>query len=593
MKSKIIIITILITTIFMINFCTNPNYIKVESFVGVGGYDRIKLEWSNPTHQDFTEVTIRKSDSDFPNSIDDGDEVYTGLDETYTDIDALTNTTYYYSIFCKYGEYITEPESIEVSTSDDHGAFRIVNSWGEGTSWENVPDGKYWITFGAAKKTSLYSGFWEPQTELHEVKATINFHITHNYRSDFSIYLGVGNSSSPIIEKEFIELLIPGHNLGDQPFPNNNIHLDISEFYPNMNNNQVYIRLTDKSDQNGGHADTGTINSAGMKIWTTTTYGDGSTPDLEYTLTSLPMTTTNDQEIVLTFSNHMGNIPAAKKSVATQENNDYYYLSTPPRKVVDEFRKQFGTYDENKNYNVKYKGNGTGSIPPTEKEWEEMLSKSNYAYPNSGLKSKADGLEFFDNSAEIYFPPIGHQGGQGSCNSYVVVYYIHTFYNAKLNNYDLSSCVWDNGIPASYQDKVMNPDFVYNIVCSGNNVGAASDDNFEMLRLYGTTDWTYPYDDTDWISWPTEDEFIKAPVNRIVTDVSDMSWLMISSDDYVDLVIQNLEQGILLHTFIDGYKYNTLSDKDVWTSENIPASWTLNHGNTIIGYKLMFDPENP
>ncbi len=592
MKSKLILF-IIATFSLTIFYCDNPNYFNVSSFDATSGYDRVKLIWVNPDSPDFTGVMIRRSDEDFPQIIDDGDEVYTGLEEKYIDTDLSTNTTYYYSIFSQYDGYNTEPETIQADTDDDKGAFLIVNSWGIGGSWEDVPDGKYWMTFGAAKKVSLYGGFWEPPTELNEVKATISFNITHPYRSDFDIFLGVGDSSNPQMEKKFIDIIYPGHTLGDYPFPNNNIHLDISEFYSLMNDNDVYIKLIDKSDQNDGHVDTGTINNAGLRIWTTSSYDDGSTPDLEYSISNLPISTVNDQEIVLTFTDHVGNIPPSKRPLTDDEEDRFYHLSTPPIESVEEFRRQFGTYVDNEDYNKTVDGFGTGAIPPSSKEWNEMKTRKNYVYPNPNLIKLSDILDFFDNSKEIYFPPIGNQGGQGSCNSFVVVYYIHTFYQAQLNGYDLSGCMWDNGIPSPFQDKVMNPDFVFNIVCSGLNEGAPADDNYEMLRLYGTTTWDSPYDDSDWTSWPTEDEFIKAPINRIVTDEADMSWLMITSETYVDTVIQCLEEGILIHTFIDGFKYSTLSDKDVWTSENIPVSWALNHGNTIVGYNLFFDPENP
>jgi len=599
LKRTIIVKFILIILIMTFNFCIpeNNNPITIGTFSTKPGYEKVKIDWVNPTDTNFEKVVIRKSETAFPQTIGEGTAVYDGTDITFIDNNLTNGKIYYYSIFAvdKKGTSYT-PTTSQVTPSDDYGAFLVVNSYGKGDmGWEHIPDGRYWVTFAAAKKKTLYAGMWEPQTENSEVKATINFKITHPYRGDFNIYLGVGDPANPIKQKYFIQLLLyPDDTLGNYPFPNNNIHLDISEFYPYMNNNNVYIKIKDRGAGNeNGHSDTGTIDSIGLKIWTTTPYGNGSTPDLEYNIAGLPANTVNDTDLIYTFTAHQGNIPTTKKT-GNQTTSAYYTRTIPPKEAIESFKEQFGTYEKGKNYNKIVNGFGTGAVPPTEEQWKKMENKQNYITPIS-TKTKQIFQEFIDNSASIHFPPIANQGDQGSCNAFVDVYYIHTFYTATLNNWDLSGCSWknDNIDGDGCKSKVMNPDFVYNIMCSGNNIGITCDDGFEMLRLFGTTTFEYPYDDTDWTSWPTEASFINAPNNKYVTNEEDVNWYILNSNEYIELLMGLLEDGIIVHTFVDGYTFGTLSDKDVWTKENIPSSWTLNHGNTIVGFKTIFDPENP
>ena len=125
------------------------------------------------------------------------------------------------------------------------------------------------------------------------------------------------------------------------------------------------------------------------------------------------------------------------------------------------FKDHVGTYEKGKNYNQIINGHGTGLVPPTEEEWGKMRNQpvliDKIEYPIRKLSTPTS----YDNSATIWFPPIGHQGGEGSCVAWACVYYVKTFQEAKEHNWDLSACLWEGdwgGNPSSnYQDKIFSP----------------------------------------------------------------------------------------------------------------------------------------
>ena len=102
-----------------------------------------------------------------------------------------------------------------------------------------------------------------------------------------------------------------------------------------------------------------------------------------------------------------------------------------------------GTNEAGNNYNKIINGHGTGLVPPTEAEWKKIRNQpiliDKIEYPMRKLSAPAS----YDNSATIWFPPIDHQGGEGSCVAWSCVYYVKTFQEAKEHNWDLSDCSWE------------------------------------------------------------------------------------------------------------------------------------------------------
>lgn len=57
------------------------------------------LSWTNPSEADYDHTVVIRKQGSAPTDMSDGDQVYSGADETYTDTDSLSNGTYYYAVY--------------------------------------------------------------------------------------------------------------------------------------------------------------------------------------------------------------------------------------------------------------------------------------------------------------------------------------------------------------------------------------------------------------------------------------------------------------------------------------------------------------
>ncbi len=564
-----------------------------SDFVARAGYDRNKITWTNPTRSDFNEVVLCRKVGSYPTSHTDG-PIYTGTAESYVDGSVSRGTTYYYKIFAKdvSSQYSTGVGDT-ATPSDENGAFLMVNSWGTTGSWENVDNGKYWMTYGAAKKVGVYTRCWNANPN-YDVKAIIRLKITHPMRSDVDIELGVGGTS--LATKEFISM---NHTLGDLPFPNNEIHLDITEFYPDMNNNKVWVKIKDKGD-----SATGTIETVGLRIWTTNNYYYQGF-NHGWQISTLPETTSNNTTYTYEFTSHQSVLPNMQPSPdMIQAQTVPLITGMPSQSEIDKLKQTVGVYQPGKNYNKIINGFGTGLKPPTAAEWNRIANDPNFILGVLTSKALISTQESLDHSTSIYFPPIGNQGGEGSCVAWSSGYYIQTFYMNKNRSQNISGCGYNTspwpGYPdAAYQDKIMSPEFLYHLINEGVDGGSFYSDASEVLVQYGICTWDkMPYDDGDHTTWPDEDDFSQAPLNRGVGDVYGRSSqeysTNINSDARVEAVVELLENDYMFSASIDADCYSNLTSHDVWTYSNIDSGgWSTNHANTIVGFKNVFDPNNP
>ena len=149
------------------------------------------------------------------------------------------------------------------------------------------------------------------------------------------------------------------------------------------------------------------------------------------------------------------------------------------------FKNFVGTYEKGKNYNQIIDGHGTGLIPPTKEQWEEMKNQQNLVERIEFPASAAGVPSNYDNSRTNWFPPIGNQGTQGSCATWACGYYTKTFQEAKEHNWDLSGCSWEGGYyghpSATYQDKIFSPAFIYNQQNNGVDNGSTIQGNLILL----------------------------------------------------------------------------------------------------------------
>jgi hypothetical protein len=108
-----------------------------------------------------------------------------------------------------------------------------------------------------------------------------------------------------------------------------------------------------------------------------------------------------------------------------------------------------------------------------------------------------------------YLPPVGSQGGQGSCNAWASTYYTWTY---MVN--------WYNNNPhPSTNDEIFSPAFTYNHVNNGSDSGSIPGDAQYLIATMGACHWnSMPYYDDDYTSWGSEDDYWK-PSNTEVMDI--------------------------------------------------------------------------
>ena len=128
------------------------------------------------------------------------------------------------------------------------GAFKVANSWGTGFG----AGGFYWISYQAMSQRIGYVMFYQGRTG-YVPKLTCSFRISHPFRGDCSILVGMGTHDNPTASKSFTEYI----NGGNQPFCSNNIVFDITEFTDVVSN--VYGQPFFLSVYDGGTNVTGTV----------------------------------------------------------------------------------------------------------------------------------------------------------------------------------------------------------------------------------------------------------------------------------------------------------------------------------------------
>lgn len=141
-----------------------------------------------------------------------------------------------------------------------YGAFKVVNSWGTG-SWENVTDGFYYISYETMKQIIQYIFFYE-NLRNYEPQMLAVFNMQHDYRGECEIGFGIGDPQSPDATK-----VMHGHYYyagGDQPFPDNDMTLDITELQSHLDvgSDEIFQYVRDTATPA-----TGTLQSYEVEIY--------------------------------------------------------------------------------------------------------------------------------------------------------------------------------------------------------------------------------------------------------------------------------------------------------------------------------------
>jgi len=260
------------------------------------------------------------------------------------------------------------------------------------------------------------------------------------------------------------------------------------------------------------------------------------------------------------------------------------------REEMEEKKTETGVRDPDTNYNILHNGMGTGMAPPTDDEWEAMVGTpvldsviSTRALPPS-----------LDHSTESSFPPVGNQGGQGSCSAWSTNYYQNTYYQAKDNGWDFTGDSWEyiwstKEIYFTGDDStVMSASWTYNKCNEGVDGGSHFWGNYDVIQFAGSaTQNTQPYSGIingagDYTSWGTESAWREAPLYR-ASSSSTTIWSPFDDSD-VTSVKTAIYDGYLVSFSINTASYNSglgNGDDTISSGEVVSGS---NHAQTVVGY---------
>lgn len=251
---------------------------------------------------------------------------------------------------------------------------------------------------------------------------------------------------------------------------------------------------------------------------------------------------------------------------------------------LEALKNKIGVYEAGQNYSRLVDGYGTGMLPPTKNEWTE-IGASLYSIDSVQYTVGAPAVAV-DQSATPWFPPIGNQGSQGSCVAWSVGYYVKTFQEAKEHGWDLSGASWVGGYygypTVSYQDKIMSPAFIYNLINHGRDKGSSYQDAMDLVCFIGACSWEkMPYDLSIYTAWPSEAAWTEAAFYR--GNSSGFQYMNVNTDSGLTNLKNWIASGNLATISVDADKYNVLTSADMWTLDNYNTEDT-NHANTIVGY---------
>jgi hypothetical protein len=481
-----------------------------------------------------------------------------------------------------------------------YGQFKVANQWGTGTGWENVPDGCLWITYAAMLQNQVLCMFVEDRAGYTPVYL-VRFNISHSHRSDCKITVGVQTDSGTVIaEKEFNGYFLSS---GDSPYPGTAMVVDVTELSSHFNEGDVFLEVYDLvsgesyspySDYKGTGT-TGTITYFAIEKYS------------EYTSTTKTLAqqqggavnqdTSNGSNVKLTIDTNgtqpIGSPPGGSGStIKSSRIQELFNVRRLTDSEIKELKNLVGVYDSSRNYNIIINGFGTGFIPPSEEQWEQI--QKNY-FTIDSIKSgtilnshpSAGGL-----LASRYLPPIGDQRTEGSCVSWAVAYYTKTFQEALENNWDLSLTSWTGTEPDSNQDKIFSPDFLYHQFNDGSlGGGSYFDDNLQIIDVIGCATWsTMPTSDSNGTLWPGTTAWEEAALYRgeLSTSPQDWGasngyWFYVQSARDINVVRLLIDNNIPVIIGIDANQYYDLDANDTWTTGNY-SNPDINHANTIIGY---------
>jgi C1A family cysteine protease len=189
-----------------------------------------------------------------------------------------------------------------------------------------------------------------------------------------------------------------------------------------------------------------------------------------------------------------------------------------------------------------------------------------------------------DNSTLIWFPPIGNQGGLGSCASYSTTYYTMTYMVARALNRNVRG--------AQTTDK-FSPKFIYNMINGGSDSGSWTQTAYGVMENHGApvlSDWPY---DGNYRAWPTTAALWRSGIAYRTANDGVVSNL--DTPAGLANLKTMLANGYILNMALDiyGWQWTTIKDDPSTTADNALVGWPIvtmskndnsGHAMTIVGY---------
>jgi hypothetical protein len=466
-------------------------------------------------------------------------------------------------------------------------AFKVANSWGKGFTGEKYPDGFYYITYNAFKAAKIYCLFMDDKPAAYNPTILATFQITHPRRGDCNVQVGVGTHISPLMIKTFN---YAAWTRGDaNPFPSNVMAIDVTEFAPYLNTNNLFLKVEDASEADGGTIDTGTIQNFTVEKYSSAFGGAHTT----LTATGTPRATVNGDYVYvdLTTVGFFGS-GAPTASAAPSRISSLVSSHAITGAELADLKQRVGVAVKGRNYNVIFGGYGTGLRPPTEEEWNEIQRSARIV--DSIGSDYARLPPSVDLSALNAFPPIGNQASQGSCVAWSIGYYLKTFQEALERGWNLSTVKmigsWPSYYPDSQQNHILSPTWTYNQINGGGDNGSSYTQAARLIFDLGTVTWqTTPYTVIDPLTWPSEAAYREAPWYRGVqpqsTEYDTYYSFVVDTDTEIGILKALLANNVPVSISIDAGKYPALSADDLWDEASYPLPASTNHANTLVGYR--------
>ncbi|MDC7224749.1 MAG: hypothetical protein PQJ60_13470, partial [Spirochaetales bacterium] len=420
----------------------------------------------------------------------------------------------------------SETEVVDDESTDDEstdGAFKFVNSWGDYyTGWENVLDGHYWVEFDDMLANGFYIFYYyNDDSEIYDPTAIALMEVEHDYRNELSLVVGVQDDDGNVYYSKKLESAYGTTSYGgDEPFPDNVMALDVTEFADYLDDYDLFLTAT-----NSGTTE-GTIESFSLELYNGyDSSGDSPLQTFSYEGGEVSLSASSTVTLELeTAGNVDGSWSTSTSLSSLTSDSSFSFRELTGSEISDLLTEEEQVVSPDETVMNQF---GTGWFAPTVEEWEKVsFLDTDATITRSGTYNGVELPDKVDLSDSDYFPPVGNQGSEGSCAAFSTVYYIHTYMEAREHGWDLSGVTWNTssstssgGEPDSMLDNIFSPDFVYHQINNGGDNGSSTYLALETLIREGCATWnTMPYDTTDSTSWPEEAAWREAPLYRSDTD---------------------------------------------------------------------------